>query len=132
MTVLPDLTVAENVTICRQWVNPAPSKETKNAKGGDPSYLGRSVKLPLAFFFFLRDPFLTLLAPHPPPPHHESNWNRIRMVRIFHGDKNAVVVAQNGARTEWDQGHGEVEMMQEEGDGEEQGGSESDAAAGAA
>ena len=45
--VLPDLTVAENVTICRQWINPAPSKETKNAKGGDPSYLGRSV-LPLS------------------------------------------------------------------------------------
>ncbi|GAA5883599.1 hypothetical protein JCM3774_002106 [Rhodotorula dairenensis] len=42
--VVPDLTVAENVTICRQWVNPAPSKETKNAKGGDPSYLGRSVR----------------------------------------------------------------------------------------
>lgn len=43
LPVLPDLTVAENVTICRQWINPAPSKESKNAKGGDPSYLGRSV-----------------------------------------------------------------------------------------
>lgn len=41
--VLPDLTVAENVAICRQWINPAPAKETKNTKGGDPSYLGRSV-----------------------------------------------------------------------------------------
>ncbi|BGP12276.1 hypothetical protein JCM10213_000028 [Rhodosporidiobolus nylandii] len=39
--VIPDLTLAENVALCRQWINPAPSKETKNAKGGDPSFLGR-------------------------------------------------------------------------------------------
>ncbi|GAA5966099.1 hypothetical protein JCM8115_004932 [Rhodotorula mucilaginosa] len=79
--VLPDLTVAENVTICRQWINPAPSKESKNAKGGDPSYLGR-----------------------------------IRMVRIFEGDRNAVVVEKQGARTEWEQGQGEVEMEAEDDD----------------
>ncbi|GEM12234.1 hypothetical protein Rt10032_c19g6251 [Rhodotorula toruloides] len=40
-SVLPDLTLAENVVICRQWVKPAPAKEGKNTKGGDPSYLGR-------------------------------------------------------------------------------------------
>ncbi|BGP28417.1 translation machinery-associated protein 16 [Rhodotorula toruloides] len=39
--VLPDLTLAENVVICRQWIKPAPAKEGKNTKGGDPSYLGR-------------------------------------------------------------------------------------------
>ncbi|GAA5858271.1 hypothetical protein JCM8547_004628 [Rhodosporidiobolus lusitaniae] len=39
--VLPDLTIAENVVLCRQWANPAPAKGTKNAKGGDPSFLGR-------------------------------------------------------------------------------------------
>ncbi|GAA5886047.1 hypothetical protein JCM16303_003845 [Sporobolomyces ruberrimus] len=39
--VLPDLTLPENVVLCRQWVRPAPSKSTKNAKGGDPSFLGR-------------------------------------------------------------------------------------------
>ncbi|GAA6063807.1 hypothetical protein JCM10212_001638 [Sporobolomyces blumeae] len=39
--IVPDLTVAENVVMCRQWIRPAPSKETKNAKGGDPSFLGR-------------------------------------------------------------------------------------------
>ncbi|GAA5981063.1 hypothetical protein JCM10908_003970 [Rhodotorula pacifica] len=83
--VIPDLTVAENVTICRQWINPAPSKEHKNAKGGDPSYLGR-----------------------------------IRMIRIFQQDQNAVVVEKNGARgTEWAQGQGEVEMGEGEDGGEE-------------
>ncbi|CEQ38568.1 SPOSA6832_00022, partial [Sporobolomyces salmonicolor] len=40
-TVLPDLTLAENVVLCRQWVRPAPSKDRKNAKGGDPSFLPR-------------------------------------------------------------------------------------------
>ncbi|GAA5847809.1 hypothetical protein JCM3766R1_003210 [Sporobolomyces carnicolor] len=39
--VLPDLTLPENVVLCRQWVKPAPAKTTKNAKGGDPSFLGR-------------------------------------------------------------------------------------------
>ncbi|GAA5899152.1 Tma16p [Sporobolomyces salmoneus] len=39
--VLPDLTLPENVVLCKQWVRPAPSKSTKNAKGGDPSFLGR-------------------------------------------------------------------------------------------
>ncbi|GAA5949772.1 hypothetical protein JCM3765_007683 [Sporobolomyces pararoseus] len=39
--VLPDLTLPENVVLCRQWIRPAPSKSTKNAKGGDPSFLGR-------------------------------------------------------------------------------------------
>ncbi|GAA6010254.1 hypothetical protein JCM10207_005688 [Rhodosporidiobolus poonsookiae] len=39
--ILPDLTIAENVKMCRQWARPAPSKEGKNAKGGDPSFLGR-------------------------------------------------------------------------------------------
>ncbi|BGP36279.1 translation machinery-associated protein 16 [Rhodotorula kratochvilovae] len=39
--VLPDLTLPENVAICRQWVRPAPSKEGKNTKGGDPSFIGR-------------------------------------------------------------------------------------------
>ncbi|GAA6046521.1 hypothetical protein JCM3770_006190 [Rhodotorula araucariae] len=39
--VLPDLTIPENVAICRQWVRPAPSKEGKNTKGGDPSFIGR-------------------------------------------------------------------------------------------
>ncbi|GAA5933898.1 hypothetical protein JCM1841_003110 [Sporobolomyces salmonicolor] len=39
--VLPDLTLAENVVLCRQWVRPAPSKDRKNAKGGDPSFLPR-------------------------------------------------------------------------------------------
>lgn len=43
LAVLPDLTIPENVELCRQWVRPAPSKEGKNAKGGDPSFLGRSV-----------------------------------------------------------------------------------------
>jgi translation machinery-associated protein 16 len=41
--VLPDLTLPENVVLCRQWVRPAPAKATKNAKGGDPSFLGRFV-----------------------------------------------------------------------------------------
>lgn len=42
------------------------------------------------------------------------------MVRIFEGDKNAVVVAQNGARTEWEQGEGEVEMgSDDDGDSDE-------------
>lgn len=44
-SVLPDLTLAENVVICRQWIKPAPAKEGKNTKGGDPSYLGRYVCL---------------------------------------------------------------------------------------
>ncbi|KPV78030.1 uncharacterized protein RHOBADRAFT_50551 [Rhodotorula graminis WP1] len=73
--VLPDLTIPENVELCRQWVRPAPSKEGKNAKGGDPSFLGR-----------------------------------IRLVRIFSEDKNAVVVEQKGAREAWGEGEGEVEM----------------------
>lgn len=32
------------------------------------------------------------------------------MIRIFQGDRNAVVVEKHGARTEWEQGQGEVEM----------------------
>ncbi|GAA6041637.1 hypothetical protein JCM8097_007785 [Rhodosporidiobolus ruineniae] len=39
--IVPDLTLAENVVLCRLWVNPAPAKEGKNTKGGDPSFLGR-------------------------------------------------------------------------------------------
>ncbi|GJN92021.1 hypothetical protein Rhopal_005049-T1 [Rhodotorula paludigena] len=73
--VLPDLTLPENVVLCRQWVKPAPSKDTKNTKGGDPSFLGR-----------------------------------IRLVRIFSDDKNAVVVEQAGAKEAWGQGEGEIEM----------------------
>ncbi len=38
---LPDLTIAENVFFCRQWVNPLPSKANPHPKGGDPSFLGR-------------------------------------------------------------------------------------------
>lgn len=49
--VLPDLTLPENVVLCRQWVKPAPAKTTKNAKGGDPSFLGRCV-----FLSFSRPP----------------------------------------------------------------------------
>ncbi|GAA5975074.1 hypothetical protein JCM11641_000021 [Rhodosporidiobolus odoratus] len=39
--IVPDLTQPENVIVCRQWVDPAPAKEEKRTKGGDPSYLGR-------------------------------------------------------------------------------------------
>ncbi|KAL8279128.1 hypothetical protein RQP46_008384 [Phenoliferia psychrophenolica] len=40
--VLPDLTLATNVFICRQWVAPIPNaKDVKGMKGGDPSFLGR-------------------------------------------------------------------------------------------
>jgi hypothetical protein len=38
------------------------------------------------------------------------------MVRIFEGDRNAVVVEKQGARTEWEQGQGEVEMEAEDDD----------------
>ncbi|TNY23807.1 hypothetical protein DMC30DRAFT_280633 [Rhodotorula diobovata] len=79
--VLPDLTIPENVELCRQWVRPAPSKEGKNTKGGDPSFLGR-----------------------------------IRLIRIFSEDKNAVIVEQKGAREAWGEGQGEVEMGEGEGD----------------
>ncbi|GAA5899105.1 hypothetical protein JCM6882_004618 [Rhodosporidiobolus microsporus] len=77
--VVPDLTLAENVMHCRQWVNPAPSKEGKNAKGGDPSFLGR-----------------------------------LRMIRIFSDDKNAVVLEKQGARETWGEGEGEIEMDDDE------------------
>ncbi|GAA5836224.1 hypothetical protein JCM11251_007399 [Rhodosporidiobolus azoricus] len=77
--VVPDLTLPENVALCRQWVKPAPAKEGKNAKGGDPSFLGR-----------------------------------IRMVRIFSEDKNAVVLEKQGARETWGEGEGEVEMGEDE------------------
>lgn len=95
--MLPDLTIPENVELCRQWVRPAPSKEGKNAKGGDPSFLGRCVLLSL---LPLTRPTLTLLRPP----------CRIRLVRIFSEDKNAVVVEQKGAREAWGEGQGEVEM----------------------
>ncbi|KAK4704854.1 translation machinery-associated protein 16, partial [Phenoliferia sp. Uapishka_3] len=40
--VLPDLTLAANVFLCRQWVAPLPSaKNVRGQKGGDPSFLGR-------------------------------------------------------------------------------------------
>lgn len=40
--VLPDLTLAENVFLCRQWVAPLPTaKDPRGHKGGDPSFLGR-------------------------------------------------------------------------------------------
>lgn len=42
---------------------------------------------------------------------------RIRLVRIFQDDPNAVVVEKQGARSEWDQGEGEVEMGAEDDDG---------------
>jgi hypothetical protein len=41
-SVLPDLTLSENVFLCRQWTTPLPSaKDPKGNKGGDPSFLGR-------------------------------------------------------------------------------------------
>ncbi|GAA5849858.1 hypothetical protein JCM5353_001720 [Sporobolomyces roseus] len=80
--VLPDLTLPENVVLCRQWIRPAPAKKTQNAKGGDPSFLGR-----------------------------------IRLIRIYSEDKNAVKVEREGAREDWGVGEGEVEMGDiEEGD----------------
>lgn len=41
LAALPDLTLAENVFLCRQWINPVPSKVNLHPKGGDPSFLGR-------------------------------------------------------------------------------------------
>lgn len=40
----------------------------------------------------------------------QSPYRRIRLVRIFSDDKNAVVVEQAGAKEAWGQGEGEVEM----------------------
>lgn len=41
-TVLPDLTLATNVFLCRQWTAPLPTaKDPRGTKGGDPSFLGR-------------------------------------------------------------------------------------------
>ncbi|KAM0793791.1 hypothetical protein ACM66B_001207 [Microbotryomycetes sp. NB124-2] len=40
--VVPDLTNAENVFICRQWIKPIGSdKNPRGSKGGDPSFIGR-------------------------------------------------------------------------------------------
>lgn len=40
--MIPDLTLATNVFLCRQWTAPLPSaKDKKGTKGGDPSFLGR-------------------------------------------------------------------------------------------
>ncbi|KAM0752983.1 hypothetical protein T439DRAFT_323599 [Meredithblackwellia eburnea MCA 4105] len=42
--VLPDLTLATNVFLCRQWVNPLPNSATtpnSSLKGGDPNFLPR-------------------------------------------------------------------------------------------
>lgn len=41
-TELPDLTLPENVFLCRQWIKPIGSeKNPRGSKGGDPSFLGR-------------------------------------------------------------------------------------------
>lgn len=42
LPVIPDLTIATNVFLCRQWTNPLPTaKDPRGMKGGDPSFLGR-------------------------------------------------------------------------------------------
>ncbi|SCV68499.1 BQ2448_620 [Microbotryum intermedium] len=40
--VVPDLTLAKNVYLCRQWIRPTPTPKNPHPnKGGDPSFLGR-------------------------------------------------------------------------------------------
>ncbi|KDE09797.1 hypothetical protein MVLG_00196 [Microbotryum lychnidis-dioicae p1A1 Lamole] len=40
--VVPDLTLAKNVYLCRQWIHPTPTPKNPHPnKGGDPSFLGR-------------------------------------------------------------------------------------------
>lgn len=98
------MTIAENVELCRQWANPAPATRAKNAKGGDPSFLGRY------------DAFLHLFVPRSVPPSYALFPRSIRLVRINSVDKNQVLLEAKGAREVWDAGEGEVEM----GEGEEE------------
>jgi hypothetical protein len=102
-TELPDLTLAENVFLCRQWIRPIGSDKNPRMKGGDPSFLGRFVPSSVLSPFPLSSLTRCMLSE-----------NSLRMIRINSEDKDAIVVVREGAR------EGEYEALEGEGEGEEE------------